>query len=311
MAWCSFAAQVLVIATGGAVRLTSSGLGCPTWPLCTPDSLVSTPEMGVHGLIEFGNRTLTALVGGFAIIVLLLVIRSRRQRPDLYTLASAVLLGVGAQALVGGITVLTGLNPFIVGFHYLASMTLVCLCAAFLTRLRSQAKGTLWLPRAQWLKAGYWALASVTCVVIVLGVLTTGAGPHSGDPAAGRNGFNAVALQHIHAWPSYLLITLTFAITLEAYLHHGVLRTWLTALLGIQTIQALLGIYQARQGLPELAVGSHMVLAALLAATTTVIMVKITDRHRAEHRHAPANDSNEPRFHTSITHSMLATHPSV
>ncbi|UTM45840.1 COX15/CtaA family protein [Glutamicibacter mysorens] len=58
LAWCSFLAQVLVIATGGAVRLTSSGLGCPTWPLCTPESLVNTPEMGIHGLIEFGNRTL-------------------------------------------------------------------------------------------------------------------------------------------------------------------------------------------------------------------------------------------------------------
>ena len=131
-AWLSFLAEVLIIGTGGAVRLTGSGLGCPTWPTCTAESIVNTPEMGIHGFIEFGNRTLTGLVGILAIIVLVFVLKMRRERRDLFVLALVVVLGVVAQALVGGITVLTGLNPFIVGFHYVASVILVAVCAAFL-----------------------------------------------------------------------------------------------------------------------------------------------------------------------------------
>jgi len=274
LAWCSFVAQVLVIATGGAVRLTSSGLGCPTWPLCTPESLVNTPEMGIHGLIEFGNRTLTGLVGGLALALLLCVFQLRAQRKDLYILASSVLVGVMAQALVGGITVLTGLNPFIVGFHYLASLTLVCLSALFVDRLGAGARTPAGLASPRWLKNSLWATASLTAVTVVLGVLTTGAGPHSGDAAAGRNGFNAVILQHVHAWPSYLLIVMTLLLALVLHSKKHESWKWAALLAAIQAMQAALGIFQARNGLPELAVGFHMVLASLLAATTAVIFVR-------------------------------------
>src|SRR5690606_798780 len=136
------------------------------------------------------------------------------QRKDLYILASSVLVGVMAQALIGGITVLTGLNPFIVGFHYLASLTLVCLSALFVDRLGAGARTPASLASPRWLKNSLWASASLTAVTVVLGVLTTGAGPHSGDAGAGRNGFNAVILQHVHAWPSYLLIVMTLLLAL-------------------------------------------------------------------------------------------------
>ena len=138
-AWASFIAQVAIIATGGAVRLTGSGLGCPTWPTCTPDSLVPTDELTYHSLIEFGNRLMTGVVGIVALIVFLLVWRIRRERRDLFVLSFIVGVGIVAQAIVGGITVWTGLNPFIVGFHYVSSLALVCVTAAFLARMDQPA----------------------------------------------------------------------------------------------------------------------------------------------------------------------------
>ena len=129
-AWLSFVTEVIIILTGGAVRLTGSGLGCPTWPLCTPESLVPTQEMGIHGAIEFANRLMSIIVGIVAIIMLVLVWRMRRQRRDLWNMSLILLIGVVAQGVVGGITVLTGLNPFIVGFHYTASLAMACLAAA-------------------------------------------------------------------------------------------------------------------------------------------------------------------------------------
>ncbi|WP_265521058.1 COX15/CtaA family protein [Oerskovia flava] len=282
-AWISFAAQVLIIGTGGAVRLTSSGLGCPTWPLCTADSLVSTPEMGIHGLIEFGNRTLTGVVGIAAAVVLLLVVKVRHDRRDLALLASTVVLGVVAQALVGGVTVLTGLNPFVVGFHYVASVALVCVCAAFLVRLRGPSGARETAPVPGWFVRATGVMVVTAAATVLLGVLTTGAGPHSGDPLAGRNGFDAELLQHVHAWPSYLLALVTASLTVVARVRALRARAWFACLLALQVVQVLLGVYQARNGLPAVAVGAHMVLAALLAAATTVTAMLVAggDRRRA------------------------------
>ncbi len=276
-AWLSFLAEVTIIGTGGAVRLTGSGLGCPTWPTCTAESLVPTPEMGIHGVIEFGNRTLTGLVGILAVVVLVLVLRIRRERRDLFTLAAIVLGGVVAQAIVGGITVLTGLNPFIVGFHYVASLVLVGATAAFLARMGEPAG-----PREPVVPRWHRILAHTTSVVllvtVVVGVLTTGAGPHSGDADAGRNGFDVEILEHVHAWPAYALFALTLALLAGAW---RVRRTaprvlgWTIALLVVELVQIGVGLYQARNGLPELAVGIHMVLAALLVATMTVLLLRL------------------------------------
>lgn len=290
-AWLSFAAEVMIIGTGGAVRLTGSGLGCPTWPTCTAESLVPTPEMtGIHPYIEFGNRLMTGLVGILAVIVLVLVWRLRRRRRDLFVLAWIVVAGVIAQALVGGVTVLTGLNPFIVGFHYVSSLLLVCVTAAFLV-LMSQAPGARErvVPRWHALLAG--VTAAVLAVTVVVGVLTTGAGPHSGDQAAGRNGFNAELFEHLHAWPAYALLALTIALIVAAWLSRaaapGLLR-WTVALLAVEFVQIAVGLYQARNGLPELAVGVHMVLAALAAATMTVVVLRLSAPAVAAER-SPAN----------------------
>ncbi|TQJ32302.1 heme A synthase [Microbacterium sp. SLBN-146] len=276
-AWLSFIAEVLIIATGGAVRLTGSGLGCPTWPTCTADSLVPTPEMGIHGVIEFGNRTLTGLVGILALVVVVLVWRLRRKRRDLFILALVVLGGVVAQAIVGGITVLTGLNPFIVGFHYVASLVLVCVTAAFLSRM-GDAPG----PRVRAVPAWYAVLTHITTLVlaltIIFGVLTTGAGPHSGDAAAGRNGFNAELLEHVHAWPGYALFVLSLILLVGSWRRRSSvpsLALWTALLVVVELVQIAVGLYQARNGLPVVAVGVHMVLAALSAATMTVVVLHL------------------------------------
>jgi len=181
---------------------------------------------------------------------------------------------VAAQAIVGGITVLTGLNPFIVGFHYVASLVLVCASAAFLVRLDA-APG----PRRRAVPRWYAIVTHVTTLVlavtIVFGVLTTGAGPHSGDAAAGRNGFNAEILEHVHSWPGYTLLALTVLLTAVAWVKRLPVRRWITVLLLIELVQIAVGLYQARNGLPEFAVGVHMVLAALTAAAMTVVVLRL------------------------------------
>ncbi|GAA1952173.1 COX15/CtaA family protein [Agromyces allii] len=273
-AWLSFIAQTTIIATGGAVRLTGSGLGCPTWPTCTPGSLVPTEELTYHSLIEFGNRLMTGVVGIVALILFVLVWRIRAERRDLFTLSFIVGAGIVAQAIVGGITVWTGLNPFIVGFHYVTSLALVCVAAAFLVRMDA-APG----PRERAVPGWYLGLTHVTSAVlaisIVFGILTTGAGPHSGDAEAGRNGFNAEVLEHIHAWPGYAMFALTIALVIGAAMLKLPTLRWTLVLLGVELVQIAVGLYQARNGLPPLAVGVHMVLAALLAATMTVVILHL------------------------------------
>jgi len=273
-AWASFVAQVTIIATGGAVRLTGSGLGCPTWPTCTPESLVPTEELSYHSLIEFGNRTMTGVVGIIALIVFLLVWRIRRERRDLFVLSLVVGLGIVAQAIVGGITVWTGLNPFIVGFHYVSSLVLVCVTAAFLARM-DEPVGPRERAVPGWYAGLTHATSAVLAISIVFGVLTTGSGPHSGDAEAGRNGFDSEILEHVHAWPGYLLFALTLVLVIAAWRDHLPTRAWVTALLAVEIVQIAVGLYQARNGLPPLAVGVHMVLAALTAAAMTVAILRL------------------------------------
>ncbi|WP_314424960.1 COX15/CtaA family protein [uncultured Microbacterium sp.] len=332
VAWLSFLAQTIIIGTGGAVRLTGSGLGCSEWPLCTPESLVPIyADQGIHGVIEFGNRVMTGVVGIIALAVLLLVlarvggkrlvfsalrfaaagivvagivflifslmklaatpfamgallitviaaivrsVRLASDRRDLVVLAWVVLAGVVAQALVGGITVLTGLNPFIVGFHYVSSLLLVCVTAAFLVRLYAPA-----LPRERAVPKWFAILTHVTglalAVTIVFGVLTTGSGPHSGDADVFRHGFDATVLAHVHSWPGYILAALVLALTVSAWALRLEPRRWLLVLVIAILVQVAVGVWQAREGLPPILVGIHMVLASLSAAAYTVVALHL------------------------------------
>lgn len=330
-AWLSFLAEVLIIGTGGAVRLTGSGLGCSEWPLCTPDSLVPTQELGIHGFIEFGNRTLTGLVAVLALAVLFLALhhaggtkaivhalwfalggivlaamgyvaalllsleafpvalavllvtvivamadslRRTRASRDLVVLAWLVFVGVVAQAFVGGITVLTGLNPAIVGFHYASSLVIVCLTAAFLVRMAEQP-GAREKAVPAWFATGIHVTGLALALTIFFGVLTTGSGPHSGDKNVVRDGFDATILAHVHSWPGYVLAGLVAVLTLAALIQQLRPQRWMLALAAAILVQIFVGVWQAREGLPPLLVGIHMVLAALSAAAYTVVVLRL------------------------------------
>jgi cytochrome c oxidase assembly protein subunit 15 len=278
--WVNLAVNVAIVVTGGAVRLTASGLGCPTWPTCTADSLVNTPEMGIHGIIEFANRVLTFVLVVVALATFLLVVRLRRRRPVLFWLALVVGLGIPVQAVIGGISVLVQLNPYVVGLHFVVSAIIVALCSIFVTVLYVKtAEG-----QAPALIRALLALVIVfQAFTVLLGVLTTGSGPHAGDADAPRNGLNSELLQHLHSIPAYTAVGLTVvALLLAVYMHRRMLVRLLTSLLIVNVLQVTVGITQSRTGLPPLLVATHMLLACLVvalmtASATTLRTVKATD----------------------------------
>lgn len=274
-AWVSFLLEIAIVGTGGAVRLTDSGLGCE-WPLCTPDSLFPTAQQSYHSLIEFSNRGLSFFVGLAAIAVLVLISRMRGERKDLWIMAWIVFGGVLLQGVVGGVLVIFQLHPNMVAFHYLVSLVLVAVSAAFLVRM-NLPRG----PRERVVPKGVAILVHLTsfvlAVTVFVGVLTTGAGPHSGDPEVTlRNGFDATLLEHVHSWPAYALFALTLAVLVISLVRGlAAIRGWVIALLAIELVQIGVGLYQARNALPPLAVGVHMVLAAILVATCTVLVLSV------------------------------------
>ena len=290
-AWLSLLTEIAIVGTGGAVRLTASGLGCPTWPRCTADSLVPTAEMGVHGVIEFANRLMTGVVGLIAVATFVLLWRIRRERRDLFVLALLLALGVLAQAVLGGITVLTGLNPFIVGLHFIVSLVMVCVATVLVYRVYAApgARRRV-VPRSVAMLAHLTSLA--VAVTIGVGVLTTASGPHSGDIAAARTGFNAELLEHLHAWPGYATLLLTLALLAIAVTRELPVVPWVTALLAVEAVQIVVGLTQARTGLPPLLVGTHMVLACILAAVMTALILHLkSPAGQADAASAPAPSS--------------------
>ncbi|MGV8851388.1 MAG: COX15/CtaA family protein [Rhodoglobus sp.] len=275
----SLVIQILIVATGGAVRLTGSGLGCPTWPLCTDASLVATPEMGLHGAIEFGNRLLSILVGFVAILMVIMVIRLRRERRDLMTLAVVILGGTILQGLIGGLSVRVKLDPSIVGVHFAISAALVAVSAALVYRVWMGPRGNRRLVEKPIL-----VLTHVTSLLVVLtviaGILTTGAGPHAGDDGTARNGLDASILQHVHSWPGYALVACTLALVIMLAIGgHRRIMDFAVLLLTLEVVQALVGIIQSRTGLPILLVGIHMIIACAIAASMTVLVLSLRSSH--------------------------------
>jgi heme a synthase len=275
-----FVTQVVIVGTGGIVRLTASGLGCPTWPRCTEDSFVSTPEMGLHGVIEFGNRLLFFVLQIVAIAGFILVLKMRKQRRDLFWLFLVSALSVFIQAIIGGITVLTQLNPYVVGLHYLASVVLVVVAAVLVYRVY-EPPGPRKLVVSQSTRNVVWFTAGVGFATIILGIITTGAGPHAGDGGAARNGLDPAILQGIHAWLAYATFALTLIIWRQAHVQRAIqMRRYAVLTLGVMVAQIIIGLAQARLALPPVLVGIHMVLAVLLGAGTAMIVVTMRQRVR-------------------------------
>jgi cytochrome c oxidase assembly protein subunit 15 len=210
LSWLTLATQIIIVGTGGAVRLTGSGLGCPTWPLCTDDSLVTTPEMGIHGVIEFSNRMLGWVVGAVALATRIAAyVHHRRERTTgsrgLNRLALGVFLGIPAQGVVGGITVLTDLNPWVVGLHFLASIGVLAAAYA-LWRRTVDGPGPRRTVVPGPVRQLVWVLTGASLAVIALGVIVTGSGPHAGDVDAHRTGLDPETISQVHADLVFLLI---------------------------------------------------------------------------------------------------------
>jgi cytochrome c oxidase assembly protein subunit 15 len=263
-------ANGVIVVTGGAVRLTGSGLGCPTWPTCTTTSLVPTRELAIHGVIEFSNRSLTSVLTVAAVAVLVGVFRSSRR--DLRPLAVLSFLGIPAQALLGGITVLTDLNPWVVALHFLLSMVLVGVATTLWLRSREPGVGQPLVNRAfQLLSAG---VAAATAAVLVVGTVVTGSGPHAGDVHAKRTGLDPEQTAQLHADLVFLLVGLTVALLVAFYATDapGRVRRAVRDLLIVELAQGIVGFVQYFTKLPIALVLVHMLGAVLITAFATRLL---------------------------------------
>ncbi|MEV4630915.1 COX15/CtaA family protein [Micromonospora sp. NPDC049523] len=279
LALASVVANVGIVVTGGAVRLTGSGLGCPTWPRCTDESYTTTPALGINGAIEFGNRTLTGVVGLIALAGLVAALLYRPRRRSLVLLAGAVLLGIAAQAVIGGITVRMHLNPGVVGVHFIVSMLLLLSTYAFWRRVsEDDGPARLTVPRPARTLA--WLTTAVSGAVIVVGVLVTGSGPHAGDAAAARNGLDSQAISQFHADVVFLLVGLTVGLllALRAAGAPAVAVRATAVLLAVELAQGLIGVVQYLTNLPALLVGAHMLGACLVWLATLSVLWATRER---------------------------------
>lgn len=280
-AWASVASQILIVVTGGLVRLTGSGLGCPTWPKCTEDSFVSVPEMGIHGLIEFGNRLLTFVLVIIAALTFVVIRRTAKKlRYGLSWPAVLLILGIIAQALLGGVTVLTGLNSWVVGAHFLVSGVLISIASVLVWRVYSPTHE----PISYQAVLMAWPIFFVGWLTVVVGVVVTGAGPHAGDANTPRNGLDLETWQHYHSWPAYLMtgmvlvaLVLVWRSTQSSKWKNPTVKS-LGILLIVSILQGALGIVQANMGVPALLAGVHMLGASLIISLLTFQLLALRSK---------------------------------
>lgn len=265
LAIANLVANIGIVVTGAVVRLTGSGLGCPTWPKCTEESYVAHEALGINGVIEFGNRLLTYVLAAIAITV---VVAVWNRRGVIRNLAVVIAFGVPFQGVIGGITVLTDLNPYVVALHLLLSMAMVGLCVWLLDELRSPEREAA--PRH--LRVAAMVTFAVGWLSLWLGTVVTGSGPHSGDLHSRRTGLDPALMSHIHAYAVYALITATL-VTLWLGRKHAYVRRVTIALLVIELAQGLIGWVQYLTDLPVLLVGFHLLGAALISAGLARVLV--------------------------------------
>ncbi|MGQ0718334.1 MAG: COX15/CtaA family protein [Pseudonocardiales bacterium] len=284
-----------IAVTGSVVRVTGSGLGCPTWPQCFPGSLVPEPHPDVAALnqwIEFGNRLLTGLVGlvGLACLVVALLVRPRRRR--LVLLAATMPLGVALQAVLGGITVLTGLAWWTVAAHFLVSMVLVWLAVLLVAAFAEGDAPPHWhLPGA--LRGLLGISTAVLAALLIAGTLVTAAGPHAGDTATPRLAVGVPAMAQLHAdlLVGFLGLLAGLGFALRAV---GVpARTWryYTVLVGVVLAQGTLGLVQYLTGVPEALVALHVLGAGLVVVAMAAFWTSCRIR---DHVPLPAPHAGDP-----------------
>ncbi|MFF5345246.1 heme A synthase [Streptomyces althioticus] len=294
--------SVVIVVTGGAVRLTGSGLGCPTWPKCTEDSLHNTAEMGVHGYIEFGNRLLTYVLCaavGWAIVA------ARSQKPyrrSLTRLGWAQFWVVMGNAVLGGIVVLVGLNPYTVAAHFLLSSALIAVATVMWQRTREGDTE----PRPLVGKAVVqlvWFLVAASVLLIAVGTVVTGAGPHAGDSSeVARMPVDWETVAKLHAVLAWIVVTLTFALwfVLKAVdAPKGPLARTRELFL-ILLAQGVIGYVQYFTDLPEVLVGAHMFGSCVMWIWVLRVLLSLRERPEAAPQQAQDVPAQEPAASASI-----------
>jgi cytochrome c oxidase assembly protein subunit 15 len=282
LAVANLVANITIVVTGAAVRVTGSGLGCPTWPRCTEESYVVHGALGVHGAIEFGNRMMTFVLVVIAVAcwvaALLVHLWARaeggeRRRPLL--LATVVALGIPGQAMIGGFTVLTDLNPWVVALHLLVSMAIIGACVLLVDALRGPRR-----PAApERVRRLTWLVFAAAWVVLYLGTVVTGSGPHSGDLDARRTGLDPQLMSHVHAIAVYVLVALTAGLVVLARRSGSRLVARAAAtLLGVEFAQGAVGFTQYYLDLPAALVVLHLLGAALVSAAVTWVVLAARQR---------------------------------
>jgi cytochrome c oxidase assembly protein subunit 15 len=281
--------QSAIVLTGGLVRLTASGLGCTTWPECVPGSYtpVAHQAQGWHSQVEFINRLATGLLIVVAVATLVVVRKhleaTGTRSPLVFWLGLAPLLGVVAQIVVGGITVLTNLSPWMVASHFLLSMIIVAAAMALVLMIRPAEAG----PRPQrreitWLTYG---LAASSVVVLLLGMVVTGSGPHSGDSLTtpSRFGFDPRTVSWLHADSVWLFAGLAVALAVALRLVPSPERARTSAmhLIAAIALQGFIGYLQYGTGLPIGIVAVHLLGTALVTAGVTTVVIETLRRRPA------------------------------
>jgi cytochrome c oxidase assembly protein subunit 15 len=256
--------QCVIVITGGIVRITGSGLGCPTWPECAPGSYTPSPDQAedpFHIWIEFGNRLLTFVLG---IAALAALFYSLRFIPNLRIrlLALGQLLGIVGQAILGGITVLTGLHPTTVAAHLLLSIILIS--GALSLRQRVYGRIPRNFDSQSLTRSLSKALVALGFIVIVMGTIVTGTGPHAGDDASVRFDFDIRTVAWLHADLVIAFLGLTLATLIAVRLgerepSRSILLRRIYLLLGISLSQGGIGYLQYFTGVPELLVIAHLI----------------------------------------------------
>jgi cytochrome c oxidase assembly protein subunit 15 len=276
----ALAMAVVIVVTGGAVRLTGSGLGCPTWPKCTDDSLTTTSAMGFHGIIEFGNRMLTYVLCaavGWAIIAARSQKPYRRSVTRLGWLQFWIVMG---NAVLGGIVVLVGLNPYTVAAHFLLSTALIAVATVMWQRTREGDAA----PRPLVGKAVQqlmWVLTAVSVLLIAVGTVVTGAGPHAGDSSdVPRMPLDWEMISKVHAVLAWIVVTLTFALwfVLKAVdAPKGPLARTRDLFL-VLLAQGVIGYVQYFTDLPEVLVGMHMFGSCVMWIAVLRVLLALRER---------------------------------
>ena len=273
--------QTALILTGGAVRLTGSGLGCPTWPECTPGSYTPVPnqaEGALHAWIEFGNRLLTFGLVAISLIVLAHVLITKRR--DLRLLAVGQLLGILGQGVLGGVTVLTDLHPLPVASHLLLSIILVAAAVSLYDRRQAPVEKIKQSDKLISLLSQSHIVLSF--IVIVLGTLVTGSGPHAGDAQARRFDFDIRSVSILHADAVIALFGLTLALAVAMRTNKVMLKK-IYIFTFIALAQGTIGYIQYFTGIPEILVAAHLLGATLVwiaAWRIRLVFITASTNHR-------------------------------